>query len=828
MIGVFLVAWVVFPALMVVLCGGAGLLVRRAAGPVSVPAVLTLPVGLALLVVVGGIFCDAAVLAPFAAPAFVVVGAAGLIVERQALRRLIARRPKRLDPWALAVGIGAFAIVAAPIVLSGKPGFTGYSRIVDISYELDLAVHFAHTGRHIPTAGTSAYDIVMKKYLGAGYPGGGPWTLGALSNLTPVDLSWLYQPFLSFLAAMSALSIYALLGRLVRSRATRALGALVAALPNVLYAYVLAGGIKELATSCFLLLMAALFVPLMGRLRPGRAALALPVALAATVASFSLTTLPWVGVLGVGTGVTLIVLSRQRIATLLGCAEVAVVGFVLSLPTLGAAFKLLPYVTGTGPVDLGNLAAPVPGISAAGVWITGDVRFPQYAHRGLSETLAIVVLVLAACGLVFAVRRRAWSVVWLGIAGGVALYYVAHRYGPWIQFKADCISSPIALLLAFGGAGGLIDAARRRDPSARAGVAQRGLPKIMRLSGGVAAALAGLAVAAAVLGGNALIYHDVTLSPYARLHDLQRIGEHFARQGPTLTPDFEEYAEYYLRDGQQDSVVNGPGIGLRPGVNRDVEAGGIFAYDLDEFTLPWVESFRTIVKRRNPLASRPPSNYRLVYLSPYYEVWQRAQAPRAVYAHIHFADSAANRDRQGCAEARVAAAKAGPEARLAYMPAPSYIQVDGSNMVVTGALSAAGGTIFAHGSGRAYREQPIPATGTYNLFFAGSFGRPVDVYIDGRHVGTAAYQVSYPAQWILIGSVRLRRGVHRIELRRGGVSLHAGNGDGIDQFNRTIGPLALFAQHPEVPVVRYANLDALTRLCHSAQRVRWLEIVRPA
>ena len=44
---------------------------------------------------------------------------------------------------------------------------------------------------------------------------------------------------------------------------------------------------------------------------------------------------------------------------------------------------------------------------------------------------------------------------------------------------------------------------------------------------------------------------------------------------------------------------------------------------LNEFTLSWVESFRTIVMRRSPYASRPPSNYALAYLSPYYEGWQR-------------------------------------------------------------------------------------------------------------------------------------------------------------------------------------------------------------
>ncbi len=829
MIGIYLTAWVVFPALMLVLCGGAGLLVRRITGPGSIPPVLILPVGLAVLVVVGGIFCYAAPLAPLAAPAFIVVGVAGLVLGRSSLARVIRRRRRGIDAWPIAAGLGAWALVAAPIVLSGKPGFTGYAHIVDISYELDLAVHFAHSGRHIPAEGTSAYQVVMKKYLGAGYPGGGPWTLGALSNLTPVDLSWLYQPFLAFVSAMSALSIYSLLGRLVQNRALRTLGAIVSALPNVLYAYVLTGGIKELSTSCFLLLVAALFVPVMTRLRPGRAILALPVAIAATVASFSLTTLPWVGVLCVGTGATVLVLCRDRAATLWASAQIAVVAFILSFPTLAAALKLLPVVNGAGPVDLGNLQQPVPGISAAGVWITGDVRFPQYAHRGPSEALAILVLVLAALGLLFAVRRRAWSLAWLGVAGGIALFYVARRYGPWIQFKADCITSPIAVTMAFAGAGGLLQVLARRRSAAGTQEARRML--LLRVSplGRLLALLAILAVAGGVLAGNALLYHDTSLAPYARLHDLQRIGERFAGQGPTITPDFDEYAEYYLRDDDQDSVVNGPALALRAGVNREAEPGGIFHYDLDEFPLSFVEGFRTIVMRRNPLASRPPSNYKLVYVSPYYEVWQRSEPPRTVVAHVHFSEKPVDRQPQACAEVKAAARKAGPGAQLAYtLPPSGYVQVDGSNMTVSRYFLANGGTIITNGPGRAVREQPIPASTRYEFFISGSFGRPIDLYVDGRHVGTAAYQVSYPDQWVLVATKHLSKGVHRIELRRGGVSLHPGNGNGVDALNRTLGPLVIIPAQAATPAVHYAHLDALPRLCRSTQRLRWLEVVRRA
>jgi hypothetical protein len=806
MLGVFLLSWVVFPAVMLVLCLGAGLAARQVAGPQAFPPLLLVPVGLAVLVVLSGLLCYFAVLAPLAGPACAVVGVVGVALGWRSLRPAGAAWLRKINPWATGAAVGAWAVVAAPVVLSGKPGFTGYAHIVDISYQFDLAAHFAHTGRSIPTTATSAYQTVLHKYLASGYPGGGQWTLGALSNLMPVDLSWLYQPFMAFLAAATALSLYSLLGRLIDSTAWRALGAFVAAQPNILLAYGLAGGIKELSTACFLVLSAALIAEVLPRPKPGRSLAVVPVGVAATVASLSLTTLPWVGILGVGVGMTTVVVQR-RLSTLVAWAQMGALAAVLSLPTLAASLKLLPTVKGTGPVDLGNLAAPVPAISAAGVWITADYRFPAYAHQGPSEALAILVLVLGAVGLIFAIRRKAWSVAWLGVAGVVSLYYVAHRYGPWIQFKADCLTAPIALLLAFVGVGALMRS-KRRFPIG---------------------AIAGLAIAVGVLAGNALLYRNVTLAPYARLHNLEAIGERFAGQGPTLTPDFEEYAEYYLRDDDQTSMVNGPTLGLRPTVNRATEPGGIFAYDLNEYTLSWLESFRTITMRRSPYASRPPSNYRLVYLSTYYAVWQRDRPATLVYAHFPMPAAPSGHDAAVCREVSVSARHAGPSAQVAYMPAPSgFVQVGASNMTLRGALQGAGGVMLANGSGRAERDQPIPTAGHFDFYLSGSFGRPVNVSVDGQHVGTAAYQVSYPGEWLLIASRRLSAGVHHIEISVGGASLHPGNGPGVDGFNRTIGPLVITPAQPAEPVVHYASVRDFTRLCRAQHQFRWVEVVRSA
>lgn len=817
MIGIYLFAWVVFPALMIVLSAGAGMVVRSAAGPTAVPPLLVLPVGFALLVVVCGLLCVVASTAPLAGPACVVVALVGLVLGRGPLRRVITRRARGADLWAVGAAVGAWAIVAAPIVLSGKPGFTGYAHIVDISYEFDLSAHFASSGRSFPSVASSAYQQDLIKYVATGYPAGTQSTLGALSNLTPVDLSWLYQSFLAFLTAMSALSLYALLGRLVAPRPLRALGAFIAAQPNILMGYTYAGGIKELGTSCFLLLLAALLAQVLPRARPGRAMLAVPVALSATFACLLLTTVPWIGVLSAGVLLTVLVFQRERIQALLAGAQIAVVAFVLSVPLIAPSVTLLPLATGPGLLELGNLSMPVPEITAAGVWISGDYRYPQDAHQLPSEVLAVLVLILAVCGLVYAFRRRAWSLAWLGIAGLVAVIYVASRYGPWIQFKSDCVTSPIALLMAFAGVGALIKVSGRV------------------LVGVVPA----LVIAAGVLAGNALLYHDTTLAPYARLHELEYIGNRFAGQGPTLTPDFEEYAEYYLRNDDQDSMVNGPRLELRPGVNREAEPGGTWSYDLDEFPLKFVESFRTIVMRRNPLQSRPPSNYRLVYSSDYYEVWQRVQPANSVITLEPLLQStgdgkaaAAKVDAHNasvCTTLAAAARKAGPGSQIAYMPAPSgYIQLDDSNMTLSGGFARSGGVIEATGAGRAVREQPIPVAGRYDFFIEGSFGRPVDVSIDGRRVASVAYQVSYPAEWIQIASRWLSTGVHRFEITRGGISLHAGNGDGVDPLNRTIGPLVLMPARSSVPALRYASASTLRSLCRAPLPPRWIEVVRPS
>jgi hypothetical protein len=69
--------------------------------------------------------------------------------------------------------------------------------------------------------------------------------------------------------------------------------------------------------------------------------------------------------------------------------------------------------------------------------------------------------------------------------------------------------------------------------------------------------------------------------------------------------------------------------------------------------------------------------------------------------------------------------------------------------------------------------------------------------------------------------------VHEFEITRGGISLHAGNGDGVDPLNRTIGPLVLMPVRAGVPALRYTSVSALPSLCRASLPPRWVEVTRP-
>ena len=95
--------------------------------------------------------------------------------------------------------------------------------------------------------------------------------------------------------------------------------------------------------------------------------------------------------------------------------------------------------------------------------------------------------------------------------------------------------------------------------------------------------------------------------------------------------------------------------------------------DIDRFRLDGILDYRTLVLRRGPLSSRPPSVYRLVRSGRYYEVWQRpAQVPSTIVEHLGLDTSSQPGRVPACSEVMRLAKEAGV-ASLAAATRPQTI-----------------------------------------------------------------------------------------------------------------------------------------------------------
>jgi hypothetical protein len=790
---------------------GCGLLVRRLAGG-ALSTLLVAPTGFALVVVICAFACSYGWLAEAAGPIVAVVAIVGLALELRGR----AGRGERPRPaawaWPALAALVAFAAVGGPVFLTGRVGWTGYTRIVDIAFQFDFAQHLADAGRTTPSSGDSSYNIVVSKLIGIGYPGGSQATLGAMATLVRTNVAWCYQAFLAVTAAMGALAIYSLLGRVTRNGLMRFVGAAVAIQPNVLYGYALEAGIKELTTASLLMIVAALFAERLPGDGARRAVLPMAVAVSAAFAAFSLGIAPWLGLLLLGVLVVSLVrgASRRRFV-IESWGLFAIVAVVISLPGLITAAKLASVagaaVGGVVDLGLGNLTAPVSKWSSAGVWLTGDYRFPL-VHATSSHVLDVIIIVLAVIGVLAAVLRRRWTIVVLGVMTPVALYYFIEHSTAWIQFKSFTITAAFVVALAFAGAAAL-------QTSRRRGVSALGW-------------LAALAVAGGVLYGNALIYHDTTLAPGARYHDLAAIAKRYAGRGPVLDPYFDEYAEFILRDEKATTIVDPANFDfqVRPGV---APPGMSFGWDLNQLVPAYLQGFPLIVQPRSPTASRAPSNYDLIERTRYFDVWRRDRPSTTVLFHAPLSSLPHERTPALCRVLVDHARRAGPGAQVAHAQSSVAAVANplaGTHPVYWRALGPS--TLAGYGSGTAEMNVTLPSSGRYSVWLQGSVGRPLTFYIDGKRLSSLGYEERYPNQFLLVDSDTLSAGAHTLRIVRGGGGLHPGDGNpSAETTLATIGAIVFSREHATENSVYVAPASRMAQICAAPVGYEWLEVLKP-
>ena len=260
-----------------------------------------------------------------------------------------------------------------------------------------------------------------------------------------------------------------LVRRLGLSGGWAALAAVTVSMPALVYGYALVASIKELVALPMILTLGALVVA--GR-RPGRSATdALPFALVAAAG---------VSAIGVAFGAWALAGALVLAPLLLGDVRagrrsmsaaglVLAVGALASLvaawPTwvqLGGSLRAATAIAATP--NSGNLFAALRPEQALGTWLVGRyslVPTGPVSHR-LTEALMWLTAVVAVLGALQVIRARTYALAgWL--AAGLAVWLGLTAYGhTWTDAKIIMLTSPVVLLLAWGGVAGL-----RASPLAR-------------------------------------------------------------------------------------------------------------------------------------------------------------------------------------------------------------------------------------------------------------------------------------------------------------------------------------------------------------------------
>jgi len=360
------ICWVVFPALLLALSFGCGLLVERIAG-IDLPGVLLPGVGLAAIIVVAGFTTILNGTAELTAPLIVALAAVGLGLS-------LRWRLRRPEWWAIGAAVGVFVVYAAPIVLSGEPTFAGYIKLDDTASWLGITDRVMQHGRSLAGLEPSSYQAMLHFYVDSDYPVGSFLPLGIGHVLTGEDSAWLYQPYLAVLAVLLACALYELSRSLFASGLRRALAVFIASQSALLFGYTMWGGVKEPATAWLVALLAVLLVPAV-RAPSARKFVAPAVVTAATLGALSYAGGVWLA----PALIAAIVALYRRVgmnATVRQAGIFAAIAVPLSIPALLLVKFLSEPAASTVTTQsrLANLIQPLSPFQVVGIWPVDDFR----------------------------------------------------------------------------------------------------------------------------------------------------------------------------------------------------------------------------------------------------------------------------------------------------------------------------------------------------------------------------------------------------------------------------------------------------------------------
>jgi hypothetical protein len=326
-------------------------------------------------------------------------------------------------------------------------------------------------------------------------------------------------------------------------------------------------------------------------------------------------------------------------------------------------------------------------------------------------------------------------------------------------------------------------------------------------------------VVGGVIWSNALQYRDVNLAPRDQLAELEEIGELIDGQGPTLMTEYQPYGvRHFLRDADPEAASE-----LRRRQVPLAEGGtlpkGEYA-DTDRLRIDGLTVYRTLVLRRGPDQSRPPTPYGLAWRGEYYEVWQRPQVAPPKITHLGLGEDPRPTGRPDCAEVRTLAASTDPGGTLvAAERAPVVVApLEAADYPSTWGVVGEGEQVIPRGPGDITTTVTISRAATYEVWLRGSVRARVELLVDGRASGSVRHQLNNSGLSVLLGEAELTTGEHEITVLFHGSDLHPGSGGAA----RAIGPLVLSdAGTADVAVTLVDAAEAEQTLC--GRRWDWIE-----
>ncbi len=491
---------------------------------------------------------------------------------------------------------------------------------------------------------------------------------------------------------------------------------------------------------------------------------------------------------------------RQRAPSSLLLVGVAALTLLIAAwPTwanLSGALRVAEAIASTS--NPGNLHAPLRAIQVLGVWLHGSYKLAP-AGAALAATHVLIALALASAllGAVHLLRLRAHALAgWLALML-LASLAVSESVTTWADAKTLVLTSPLAVLLAWGGVAALLASPR--------GLVWRPV-----------AALLALALAGAVLASDALQYHSSELAPTARYEELASLNSRFAGEGPTLFTDFDEYAMYELRDLD----VGGPDFAYPPAALARLAGGYGDPVELDRAPPAALAAYPLIVTRRDPAASRPPSAYTLVRQGAYYQVWKRRPGAPVALAHVALAGSPSAQ-----------CARIGSLARQAGRDGAQLIGAESPELIGISLARAAHPTRWGHQRqglvmstpGRLSAAFALPAPGVWDVWVQGQIMPTIELSVDGHRIASIAGQLdgnSLVPDTVPPVPVQLAAGRHRVSVTRAGFSLAPGDGGSAVLDAIVLTPARTDPQGP----LRVAAPARWRTLC--GRQYRWIEITR--